>query len=76
MAFLPSTSGSLALPDFEKHALQIAQKLTGEIAGRLTLVTGEELEAILGEARALNRDETRLAAFLKELNTQAASFVV
>ncbi len=68
--------GSLALPDFEKHMSQIIQQLTGEIAGRLTLVAGEELEPILREVRALNRDETRLAAFLKELNTQAASFVV
>lgn len=67
---------SLALPDFEKYASQIIEQLTAEIAGRLTLVTGKELEAILQEVRALNRDETRLAAFLKELNTQAASFVV
>jgi CRISPR-associated protein Csc2 len=67
---------SLALPHFEKNALQIIQQLTTETAGRLTLVTGEELEAILGEVRELNRDEDRLAAFLKELNTQAASFVV
>ena len=67
---------SLALPHFEKNALQVIQQLTAETAGRLTLVTGEELEAILGEVRALNRDEDRLAAFLKELNTQAASFVV
>jgi CRISPR-associated protein Csc2 len=67
---------SLALPDFQKCAPQIIQQLTTEIAGRLTLVTGEELEAILGEVRALNRDENRLAAFLKELNTQAASFAV
>ena len=67
---------SLALPHFEKNALQIIQQLTAETAGRLTLVTGEELEAILGEVRELNRDEDRLAAFLKELNTQAASFVV
>ena len=68
--------GSLALPHFQEYAPQIIQQLTGEIAGRLTLATGEELKAILGEVRALNRDETRLAAFLKELNTQAASFVV
>jgi len=67
---------SLALPHFEKNAFQIIQQLTTETSGRLTLVTGEELEAILGEVRALNRDEDRLAAFLKELNTQAASFVV
>lgn len=69
-------NGSLALPNFQKHAPQIVQQLTDEIAGRLALVVGEELEAVLGEVRALNRDEIRLAAFLKELNTQAASFVV
>jgi CRISPR-associated protein Csc2 len=69
-------SDSLALPYFQKYAPQIIQQLTTETAGRLTLVTGEELEAILGEVRELNRDEDRLAAFLKELNTQAASFVV
>jgi CRISPR-associated protein Csc2 len=69
-------SGSLTLPNFQKHALQIVQQLTDEVAGRLALVTGEELKAVLDEVRALNRDETRLAAFLKELNTQAASFVV
>ncbi|MBU0703221.1 MAG: type I-D CRISPR-associated protein Cas7/Csc2 [Chloroflexi bacterium] len=67
---------SLALSDFEKYAPQIIEQLTGEIAGRLTLVTGEELAAILTGVRDLNRDEGRLAAFLKELNTQAASFVV
>jgi CRISPR-associated protein Csc2 len=68
--------GSLALPALEELALQIIQKLTDELAGRLVLVTGEELEVVLGEVRALNRDETNLAGFLKELNTQAASFVV
>jgi CRISPR-associated protein Csc2 len=69
-------SDGLALPDFEKHVPQVVRQLTDEIAGRLTLVAGEELETILGEVRALNRDEVRLAAFLKELNTHAASFVV
>jgi CRISPR-associated protein Csc2 len=68
--------GSLALADFQKHSPSIIEHLTAEIAGRLTLVTGEELEAILQDVRGLNRDETRLAAFLKELNTQSASFVV
>jgi CRISPR-associated protein Csc2 len=68
--------GSLNLTDFQKYAPQIIEQLTAEIAGRLTLVTGGELEAILQDVRELNRDETRLAAFLKELNTQSASFVV
>jgi CRISPR-associated protein Csc2 len=69
-------SDSLALPNFQKYTPQIIQQLTDEIAGRMTLVTGEELGAILGEVRELNRDEDRLAAFLKELNTKAASFAV
>lgn len=67
---------NLSLPDFQKHTPQIIERLTSEIAGRLTLVTGEELDAILQDVRALNRNEDHLAALLKELNTQAASFVV
>jgi len=75
-AGIDMAGGSLALSDFEEYAPQIIQQLTNEISGRLTLVAGEELGTILGEVRALNRDETRLAAFLKALNTQSASFVV
>jgi CRISPR-associated protein Csc2 len=66
----------LALPNFEKYAPQIIKQLTGNLAGRLTLIDGEGLAAILAEVRSLNRDDGQLAAFLKELNTQAASFVV
>jgi len=69
-------SEGLALSGFEKYTPQIIQQLTAEIAGRLTLVTGPELEAILQEVRTLNRDENRLATFLRELNTHSASFVV
>lgn len=68
--------GALALSDFQKQAQPIIEQLTAEIAGRLTLIAGEKLAAILQETRALNRNETRLAAFLKALNTQSASFVV
>jgi CRISPR-associated protein Csc2 len=75
-AGLDLAGDSLAFSHFQEKALQIIQQLTAEIAGRLTLVTGKELKSILGEARAFNRDEARLAAFLRELNTQAASFVV
>lgn len=67
---------TLSLPLFEKHAPQVIDRLTTDLAGRLTLATGPELAAILDEVRALNQDETALAAFLKELHTQAASFVV
>jgi len=66
----------LALADFEKHAPAVIERLTADLPGRLTLVAGEELEAILQDVRALNRDEKQLAQFLRDLNTQSASFVV
>ncbi len=68
--------GSLALSDFQRHVPAIIEQLTADLPGRLTLVTGEELDAVLQDVRALNRDEERLAGFLRDLNTQAASFVV
>ncbi|MGC9025873.1 MAG: type I-D CRISPR-associated protein Cas7/Csc2, partial [Chloroflexia bacterium] len=66
----------LSLADLQQHAPAVIGKLTAGLAGRLTLVTGEELEAILEDMRALNRDEERLRAFLKELNDRSASFTV
>lgn len=70
-------SGSgLTLAHFQKHAPEIIGQLTRQTAGRLSLVTGAELEAILQETRALNQNETRLADFLKKLHTDAASFVI
>ncbi|MGB9872361.1 MAG: type I-D CRISPR-associated protein Cas7/Csc2, partial [Anaerolineae bacterium] len=66
----------LSLADLQQHAPAVIGKLTAGLAGRLTLVTGEELEAILEDVRALNRDEERLRAFLKELNDRSASFTV
>jgi len=68
--------GSLTLADFQRHAPAVIERLTADLPGRLTLVTGEELEAILQDVRALNRDEERLDQFLRDLNTQSASFVV
>jgi len=68
--------GSLALAHFQKHADAIIKGLTGDIAGRLTLVTGKELEAILGDVRKLNQDETRLAQFLRSLHERSAAFTV
>jgi hypothetical protein len=50
--------------------------LTADLVGRLTLVTGGALEAMLRDVRALNQDEERLAVFLRDLNTHSASFVV
>lgn len=68
--------GSLTLADFQRHALAVIERLTADLPGRLTLVTGEDLEAILQDVRALNQDEERLAQFLRDLNTASASFVV
>ena len=67
---------SLTLADFQRHAPVVIERLTADLPGRLTLVTGEKLEAILQDVRALNRDEERLARFLRDLNTASASFVV
>ncbi|HET89954.1 MAG TPA: type I-D CRISPR-associated protein Cas7/Csc2 [Chloroflexi bacterium] len=69
-------SGNLALADLQKHALSAVEHLTADLIGRLRLVNGEELEALLRDVRALNQKEAQLAAFLKELHTQSASFVV
>jgi len=69
-------AGYLSLADFQKHALGIIERLTADIAGRLVLVSGDELARITAEVRELNKDEARLAAFLRELNKQSASFVV
>lgn len=66
----------LALNDFQQHADAVLAKLTRDLAGRLKLVTGEGLATVLQEVIALNQDEVRLAAFLRDLNTQSASFLV
>ncbi len=68
--------GNLALADFQRHMDTVIEQLTADLPGRLKLVTGEGLETILREMRALNRNEKRLAEFLRGLNTQSASFVV
>lgn len=66
----------LTVADFRKHLQPVMARLTADVAGRLTLVTGQELEDILDQVRDLNRDETRLAAFLRALNVSSASFTV
>jgi len=68
--------GSLALADFQRHADAVVARLTADVAGRLTLITGQELEIFLQEVRALNQDERRLVPFLRDLHTRSASFVV
>ena len=76
------TAGFLSLQDFEKHMLDregktgVISQLTQDIAGRLQFLNGTELAQTLSEVRALNQDETQLANFLRDLNTQSASFVI
>ncbi len=69
-------SGSLTLPDFQQQANDVVKQLTDKTVGRLEIVTGDKLEAILQDVRDLNRDEKKLATFLQNVNSQAASFVV
>mgnify|MGYP000679508126 CR=1 FL=1 len=64
----------LTLADLQEHAPAVMERLTSGLAGRLTLVTGDKLEAILQDVRALNQDEARLARFLRDLHTRSASF--
>ncbi|MEW6045886.1 MAG: type I-D CRISPR-associated protein Cas7/Csc2 [Bacillota bacterium] len=69
-------AGGLSRQDFERHLPEVLKRLTAEINGRLTWVTGGKLQAILDEVRALNQDEACLSRFLRDLNTQAAKFGV
>ncbi len=66
----------LTLAHFQKHAPTVIERLTADLSGRLHLVAGDELEAILQDVRALNQDEDRLGKFLRDLNDQSASFVI
>jgi len=70
------STGFLSLQDCLRHAREALEKLTADLAGRLEMITGGELTTLLDQVRALNRDEVRLATFLRELNQQSASFVV
>jgi CRISPR-associated protein Csc2 len=66
----------LLLQDFLDHEVQVIQGLLAGINGRLTIIRDAELKTILDQIKMLNKDEDRLATFLKELNRQAASFVL
>jgi CRISPR-associated protein Csc2 len=66
----------LSLQDFLTHEEQVISNLTSGLNGRLSLIRGDELQALLGQITELNQNEERLTSFLKELNRQAASFVV
>lgn len=68
--------GKLTLADLQRHTPDVIKRLTKSLFGRLTMITDEELEDVLSEVRALNKDEERLSEFLRELNTQSASFIV
>jgi CRISPR-associated protein Csc2 len=66
----------LSLPDFLDHEKQVISDLVANLNGRCMLIQGDDLKALLEQARALNQDQDRLTTFLKELNRQAASFTV
>ena len=66
----------LSLADFQKHAGEVIQKLTKNIAGRVQLVTSNDLQKVLDEVRALNQDQEKLAQFLKDLHIRSATFTV
>jgi CRISPR-associated protein Csc2 len=66
----------LSLQDFLTHEEQVVRNLTSSLNGRLLLIRGGELKTLLGQITELNQNEERLTTFLKELNRQAASFVV
>jgi len=68
--------GGLSLAAFQKHAPAVIKSLTTDLAGRLTLVTGAELDTILNDVRELNQDEARLASFLHSLHERSAAFAV
>lgn len=66
----------LSLADFKNQTGAVIERLTKDLPGRVELVSGKELEAILNDVRKLNQNEKQLAQFLWDLNTQSASFVV
>lgn len=66
----------LSLQDFVDHEKQVIEDLTLGLNGRLTLIRDEALKTILSQVKDLNQNENRLSTFLKDLNRQAASFVV
>ncbi len=54
----------------------IIQQLTDDLAGRLKLVMGDDLTALLEDVRKLNQDQMRLADFLHSLHQHSAAFRV
>jgi CRISPR-associated protein Csc2 len=67
---------SLTLGELNQHVPAVLKKLTSGLTGRCELITGDALAQIIRDVQALNQDEARLAEFLRELNTRAASFSV
>lgn len=68
--------GALSLAHFQKHTAKIIPQLTADLAGRLQVVMGDQLEAVLNDVRDLNRNESQLAAFLRGLHERSAAFAV
>jgi CRISPR-associated protein Csc2 len=68
--------GGLSLAHFQKHAGTVIEQLTGDLAGRLKLITGNDLKTILDDVRKLNQNEAQLAAFLRNLHDRSAAFTV
>jgi CRISPR-associated protein Csc2 len=66
----------LSLAHFQKHAEKVIQQLTGDLAGRLKLVTGNDLKVVLDDVRKLNQDEAQFAGFLRSLHERSAAFTV
>jgi CRISPR-associated protein Csc2 len=67
---------ALALNHFREIIPKVVEKLTAQITGRLKWVVRKDLEQVLLEARSLYGNESRMADFLKSLNTRSASFTV
>jgi CRISPR-associated protein Csc2 len=66
----------LTLASMQRHAGAVIAQLTADLPGRLDLITGDDLQAILQDVRSLNQNQEALTAFLRDLNTQSATFTV
>jgi CRISPR-associated protein Csc2 len=84
--------GFLSKQKFIDHAPNVIQQLMEDLNGRLQVVTSADsiaafngnppgrwsvgLDEILSQVRELNQDESKLTNFLRNLNTQSASFSI
>lgn len=74
-AKLDLANSNLTLGAFQSNAEKVLNKLTSGLIGRCELIRGKDLAPILSEVKSLNQDETKLRAFLRNLNEQSASFI-